>query len=245
MTPKSTSPPLQIGLLVCDHVPPELRPVAGTYQEMFAELFSGRPEINLHPYDLLNGDYPDHPGERHGWISTGSKWSVTDNEPWIHWFQDYVRRMYAEGSPHVGICFGSQMIAHALKGEVTLQARGWGAGVAETRLISPESWMAPRRDSYRVVVSYQDQITRLPPRAKLLASTDHCPVSMFTMENHFLGIGGHPEIPIPYIEALIESRRGNRIPPATADAGLASLTNAPDTALLRDWIVEFLLRAAR
>ena len=103
--------------------------------------------------------------------------------------------------------------------------------------------MVHHRDSFQVVVSYQDQITKLPPDSQVLASTDHCPVSMFTMGEHFLGIGGHPEIPIPHIRALIESRRAVRIPEATADAGLASLETLPGAALLRDWITEFLLGA--
>ena len=212
---------------------------------MFIALFAGRPDIELQPYDLLSGEYPDDPAECDGWISTGSKWSVSDEEPWIRWLAGFVRRLNEQRSPHVGVCFGSQMIAHTLEGEVTLQAAGWGVGVADTEVTKQAEWMVPHQDSYHTVVSYQDQITKLPPDSQVLASTDHCPVSMFTTGDHFLGIGGHPEIPIPYIKALIESRRGNRIPKETADSGLISLENTPDSPLLRDWIAEFLSRAAR
>ena len=237
--------PLRIGLLVCDCVLPELLPIAGSYQDMFIALFAGRPEIELQPYDLLSGEYPDDPAECDGWISTGSKWSVSDEEPWIRWLAGFVRRLYEQRSPHVGVCFGSQMIAHALEGEVTVQAAGWGVGVADTEVTEQAEWMVPRRDSYYTVVSYQDQITKLPPDSQVLASTDHCPVSMFTTGDHFLGIGGHPEIPLLYIRALIESRRGGGIPEETADSGLISLENTPDSSLLRDWMAEFLSRAAR
>ena len=237
-TPKR---PLRIGLLVCDHVLPELLPISGSYEDMFTNLFAGRGEIQLHCYDLLAGQYPEHPNECDGWISTGSKWSVSDDEPWITWLAGFLRRLYQARSRHVGICFGSQMIAHALGGEVTMGAAGWGVGVANTRIVEEAPWMVPPIDSYQVVVSYQDQITALPPDSRLLATTDHCPVSMFTMGDHFLGIGGHPEIAVPYIKALIESRRGDRIPEATADEGLASLATRPDVAVLRDWITQFLL----
>lgn len=243
MTLQNHPPRLRIGLLVCDHVQPEMLPIAGSYQDMFTALFAGRREIELVPYDLLEGEYPQAPSECDGWISTGSKWSVTDDEPWIHWLQGFVRILYQEGSPHVGVCFGSQMMAHALEGAVTVRAAGWGVGVADVKVVAGAGWMVPQPDSFRAVVSYQDQITKLPPDSQVLASTDHCPVSMFTMGDHFLGIGGHPEIPIPYIRALIESRRGNRIPLATADAGLASLEATPDILLLRDWMIEFLLVA--
>lgn len=236
---------LKIGLLVCDHVQPELRGIAGSYQDMFTALFNGRPEVELHPYDLLAGEYPDNPSVCDGWISTGSKHAVSDDEPWIEWLAGFVRRLHEERSPLVGVCFGAQMIAHALKGEVTLEATGWGVGIDRTEVIGKADWMIPPHDSFQVVVSYQDQITRLPPGSRVIASTDHCPVSMFTIGDHFLGISGHPEIPIPYIKALIESRRGSRIPEEVADTGLASLATTPDTALLRDWVTEFLLRFSR
>lgn len=205
-------------------------------------LFRGRPEIELIPYDLLGGRYPDNPAECDAWISTGSKWSVSDDEPWIDWLAGFVRRLHERRSPFVGVCFGSQMVAHALGGEVTLGAAGWGVGVAKADIIGHADWMVPHHASFQVVVSYQDQITKLPPDSRVLASTDHCPVSMFTLGDHFLGLAGHPEIPVPYIKALIESRKGSRIPEATAEAGLASLDNIPDALLLRDWMTEFLLR---
>ncbi len=189
---------LRIGLLVGDHVQTEFISIAGSYQDMFTALFSGRPEIELYPYDLLSGEYPNDPSDCDGWISTGSQWSVSDDEPWIRWMAGFVRRLYEERRPHVGVCFGSQMITLALGGEVTIQAAGWGVGVADSEVVEQEEWI-------QVVVSYQDQITKLPPDSQVLASTDHCPVSMFTMGEHLLGIGGHPEIPIPHIRALIES----------------------------------------
>lgn len=154
---------LKIGLLVCDHVLPHLLPIGGSHQDRFATLFSGRPEIELHPYDLVAGEYPDNPSDCDGWISTGSKHAVSDDEPWIAWLVEFVRRLHEERSPHVGVCFGAQMIAHALGGEVTLQAAGWGVGVARTKVGGEAEWMVPRPDSYQVAVSYHDQITKLPP----------------------------------------------------------------------------------
>ena len=236
---------MKIGLLVCDHVSPHLLPVGGSHQDRFAALFSERPEIELRPYDLIAGEYPESPSDCDGWISSGSKYRVSDDEPWIEWLVGFVRRLYEERSPHVGVCFGAQMMALALEGEVAFGTGGWGVGVTETDVVEEAEWMAPHRDSFRVAVSYQDQVTELPPGSRVIASTDHCPVSMFTIGDHFLGIGGHPEMPIPYMRVLIEAKRGRGIPEDIADAGLASLATAPDTTLLRDWMAEFLLRFAK
>ncbi|MCQ3803742.1 MAG: GMP synthase [bacterium] len=234
---------MRIGLLVCDHVLPRLLPIAGSQEDRFTAFFSERPEIELLAYDLLKGEYPDNPSDCDGWISTGSKHAVSDGEPWVAWLAGFVRRLHEERAPHVGVCFGAQMIAHALGGEVTLQAAGWGLGVTETDVRADAAWMVPRRDTFQVVVSYQDQITKLPPGSRLLASTDHCPVSMFAIGDHVLGIGGHPEMPIPYIRGLIELKRGISIPPDVADTALDSLETTPEAPLLRNWIIEFLSRA--
>ena len=58
MPSTAASQPLRIGLLVCDHVQPELISIAGSYQDMFTALFSGRPEIELIPYDLPQRGIP-------------------------------------------------------------------------------------------------------------------------------------------------------------------------------------------
>ena len=236
---------MKIGLLVCDRFPPELLEIAGNHLDMFTALFAGRPEVELHAYDLVGGEHPDSPADCDGWITSGSRHAVSDGEPWIEWLAGFVRRLHENRSPHMGVCFGAQMIAHALGGEVTLGAAGWGVGVAGTEVTGVADWMVPRRGRFRVVVSYQDQVTRLPPGSRVIASTDHCPVSMFTVGDHFLGIGGHPEMPIPFLRALIESRRGTRIPDDIVDKGLASLEATPDVPLLRDWMTEFLLGASR
>ena len=199
----------------------------------------------MHPYDLLAGEYPDSPTDCHGWISTGSKHAVLDDEPWIDWLVGFVRSLHEERSPHVGVCFGAQMVAHALGGEVALGAASRSVGVVKTRVSGEAEWMVPRQDSYRVIISNQDQITKLPRGSRVVASTDHCPFSMFTIGRHVLGIGGHPEMPIPYLRALIELKRGTSIAVEVADKGLDSLGTTPDTLLLRDWMTEFFLRGVR
>src|SRR5690606_17032938 len=40
----------RVGLLVCDHVDPELREIAGDYPDMFRDLFAAHPEVTLTDY---------------------------------------------------------------------------------------------------------------------------------------------------------------------------------------------------
>jgi GMP synthase (glutamine-hydrolysing) len=97
-------------------------------------------------------------------------------------------------------------------------------------------------DSYRVLTSYQDQVSTVPPGGEILGWNEHCPVSVMGVGSTILGIQGHPEFEPAYSAALMESRRGNLIPEETVDAGLASLSDEPDGDRLAAWILEFIER---
>lgn len=228
---------LCLGLLVCDHVRPEFRDVAGDYTDMFESLLGDR--VKLRHYALVDGEFPESATECDGWITTGSGKSVYDDIPWIRRFAELTREIVAAGVPLFGVCFGHQMIAHALGGKVEHADSGWGVGVKEVEIPEPQSWMGEDVQSYRILNSHHDQVTVLPPGATVIGSNEHCPVSAFTLGDRVVGIQGHPEFVPEYSAALMEYRRGWLIPDEVVDAGVASLREPPDRELLASWIVEF------
>lgn len=236
---------MRVGLLVCDHVRPEFRGIAGDYPEMFGRLLSGHPQVELRPYDLTAGEFPAATDECEGWIGTGSRWSVYDDLPWIRRFEDLVAAFVADRRRFVGVCFGHQMIGRALGGEVAAAEQGWGVGVKEVRMEAVEPWMSPAVRSYRVLNSHADQIVRPPEGIRVLGSNRHCPVSMLAVGDHVLGIQGHPEFVPDYARALMEARRGRLIPDEVVDEGLAGLAMPVDRDLLAGWIASFLVRDPR
>jgi GMP synthase-like glutamine amidotransferase len=224
---------MKVGLLVCDHVRPEFEHISGDYPDMFRKLFASRPEVEVVVYDVIGGQMPANPGDCDAWITTGSRHSVNDDEPWIRHLEQFVREVAEEEVPFVGICFGHQLIAKALGGRVVKSERGWGVGAKEVQVREGLGLGS----SYTVLTSYQDQIEDLPPGAEILGWNDHCPVSMLGVGENMVGIQGHPEFDSTYSEALMESRRGGLIPEATVDDGLASLDDSTDGDLLVDWIL--------
>lgn len=226
-----------IGLLVCDRVRDEFLDVSGDYTDMFASLLSAR--LELTPYFILDDEFPASPTERDGWITTGSRHSVYDDIPWIHRFAEFTRQIAAADVPLVGICFGQQMIAHALGGRVEKSDRGWGVGSKEVTVTEQRPWMAPNAATYRILNSHQDQVVELPPGGTVIATNDHCPVSALAVGGRIIGFQGHPEFTPEYSAALMQARRGGLIPEEVVDEGLASLAIGPDRDVLVDWIVNF------
>ncbi|MGH8870404.1 MAG: type 1 glutamine amidotransferase [Acidimicrobiia bacterium] len=230
---------MRLGLLVCDHVRPEFLGIAGDYDDMFRRLFAGH-DVEIVVYDAIGGELPGDPAECDAWITTGSRYSVNDDEPWIRDLEVFVRNVAAAEVPFVGICFGHQLIAKALGGSVIRSERGWGVGVKEVEVRDDLGLGGP----YRVLNGHQDQVETLPLGGEVLGWNEHCPVSMLGVGGTMLGIQGHPEFEASYTKAVMESRRGTEIPDATVAAGIATLSQPTDGDRFADWIVRWLRSGA-
>lgn len=220
---------MRLGLLLCDHVRPEFQSIGGDYPDFFGRLLDG---IELCTFDLTNGDFPEGPDACEAWISSGSRHSVYDDIKWIHRFAGFVRRLDIEERRYIGVCFGAQMIAHALGGKVAPAPQGWQVGIKRAEMVDG-GWL-------RILHSNADQIVEMSPQMRLIASSITNPIEMVAIGDHFLGIQGHPEFTTEYAVALMESRRGSLIPTDVVDAALTSMDVPPDEDRLRDLIVNFL-----
>ena len=234
---------MNIGLLGCDDAPERLRHIAGGYREMFEALLKPHvPALELEWFDVVKGELPATPDTCDAYICTGSRYSVYDEHAWIAALKNYVRQLHAARKPFVGICFGHQILAQALGGEVTPAEQGWGVGIHEMQILEPEPWMQPAQSELKLQYMHADQVQRMPHGSVVLAAAAHCPVAMFRVGETMLGIEGHPEFPSAYVEALVRIRE-ERIGAARAQAALASLATPADDALAARWIANFLMIA--
>ncbi len=231
---------MNIGLLACDDVPDRFRHIAGGYQDMFDALLRPyMPDLRFTRFDVCQGEVPATPDACDAYVCTGSRFSVYDERDWIEALKAYVRDVHVAGRTFVGICFGHQVLAQALGGEVALAEQGWGVGVHAMNIVRSEPWMEPARQECRLQYMHADQVQRLPPESVVLATARHCPVAMFRVGPTMLGIEGHPEFPAPYVEALVQARK-ERIGTARAEAALESLDTPVDDDVIARWMVNFL-----
>jgi GMP synthase-like glutamine amidotransferase len=234
---------MKIGILGCDDVPERFRHLGGTYLDMFRRLLSPHvPDLELEWFDTRNGELPASAVACDAYVCTGSRHSVYDDLDWIEKLKRFVRTLYEEKRPFVGICFGHQMLAEALGGDVKPAGYGWGVGVLDMEITQTEPWMDPPQAHAKIQYMHSDQVERLPPGSFVLARAPHCAVAMFRVGETMLGIEGHPEFPASYVAALVNARR-ERIGEERAAHALANVEAPVDAALVGRWIGSFIAAA--
>jgi GMP synthase-like glutamine amidotransferase len=232
---------MKIGLLECDDVVGRFAWIEGGYREMFAALL---PQDEFRYYAADRGELPDSSNECDAYLCTGSKYSVYEEHAWIERLGQFLRDLQRTNVPFVGICFGHQMLAHALGGEVAKAAQGWGAGVLEVEVLREEPWMQPRKPRLFLHHMHQDQVRALPEGSVLLARSAHCETEMFRIGDSMLGIEAHPEFTVAFSEALIRSRI-QAIGKERSARALQSLRQPTDGNVVGRWIEHFLATAIR
>ncbi|MEM9247671.1 MAG: type 1 glutamine amidotransferase [Pseudomonadota bacterium] len=176
------------------------------------------------------------------YLITGGKYSVFEDLDWQDTLFEFIRALHAAAKPLIGICYGHQAIAHALGGEVSRSDKGWGVGLMPVDVVADTGWAA-RAQSVSLHAMHQDQVTALPDGARVFLSSAFCPISGFTLGDHFLAIQQHPDF-TPELNADLIHRRADRMG-AAAEAGLTSLSGRDDTAVSVQWMSGFLEEAVR
>jgi GMP synthase (glutamine-hydrolysing) len=113
--------------------------------------------------------------------------------------------VYDLGVPILGICYGAQLLARDLGGEVGRTDRG-EYGRTELHLTSDGLLTGGLPEAQPVWMSHFDTITRPPEGARVTASTSDTPAAAFEDEGrHRYGVQFHPEVAhTPQGQAILE-----------------------------------------
>ena len=199
-----------INILLCDTFPGLLPESIPSHEYFFEKRFhSVNPNIIFKVYRTLDGELPEHPVCHEIYLITGSNNAAYDDLPWILSLQEWIRKAAARKVPLVGICFGHQVIAQALGGQVERYAGGWGVGIREMEVLDADLLFFFPDKKMCLIVNHHDQVTRLPEGAIPLATSDFCRYEGFRIGRHILTFQGHPEFTVDYERHLILNHAEN------------------------------------
>ncbi|MFQ6549872.1 type 1 glutamine amidotransferase [Aestuariibius sp. 2305UL40-4] len=209
---------MKIGILQTGHAPDALLPDHGDYNDLFERLLGGH-GFAFTTWSVVDDAFPDGPDDADGWLITGSRHGAYEPHPWIPPLEELIRDIHAAQKPLVGICFGHQIIAQALGGTVEKFPGGWSVGRQSYTLDN---------EHLHLNAWHQDQVTKLPPEARILGQSAFCENAVLAYGDHILTIQPHPEFDAAFTQGLI-THRGGAVPAdqlAQAQADLAHPTDS-------------------
>ena len=184
---------------------------------------------------------PGAPNGPAAFVITGSAASVPDRLPWMLRTEAWLREVVAAGTPTFGICFGHQILAQALGGEVQRNPRGREMGTMEIERVSADPLFAGLADRFQANVTHVDSVVRLPPGAEPLARSALESHQALRFAERCYGVQFHPEIDGDAMRGYLDARR----PILTTegfdvDAMIERAVDTPDgTRILRNFARSF------
>ena len=189
---------------------PSLNIIAGDYEEWIAAGMGLEPTEYLVSSPYL-GELLPKPDTLSGVVITGSGAMVTDGDEWIAPSAAWLREAVNRGVPVLGICFGHQLLAHALGGTVDDNPAGVEVG-SVTVTLRPEAQQDPLLSAlpqeFIAQLSHRQSVRTLPPGALPLASSEMEPHQAFACGENVWGIQFHPEFDEAIIRHFIDFYRG-------------------------------------
>lgn len=212
---------MKIGLLMAGESAGSMAVKYGDHEDQFIDLFNPLMDANAEKvewkiYYVLRDEFPSSVDECDAYLVTGSRHGVYDELPWMIELAEFIREIVSASIRLTGVCFGHQIIAHALGGKVIKVERGFGIGMHEYKMVIPSAIAHLASDGefavqtmFKVNVMHGDQVVELPPTAEIIASSEFCEFAGLYYPEGVLTYQGHPEFDNQFIRDLIEYKWGN------------------------------------
>ncbi len=231
---------MKLTLIQPTEVPEPLRDRFGPYSTMFHRMFA--PEgFEFETVRLGEGQPLPDPATLEAVLITGSSAGVYDNHlSWMEPLRGFIRGAYASRTPMVGICFGHQIVADALGGDVRKSDKGWGLGRHVYGVTSRPAAIGGTLPEFAIACSHQDQVITPPAEAEAFLASAFTPNAGLAYRNGaVISLQPHPEFDDDYTVALAELRRG-KAPDELIDTAIASVSRPSDSREMAGYLGAFL-----
>jgi GMP synthase-like glutamine amidotransferase len=221
---------MKIGILLVGRASEDLVDKYGTYAEMLINLINSEEKLfEFKTFNILDGIFPLNHNDCDGWIVTGSPHGVYEEHSWIPIVSQLIKDIYDNKLPIFGVCFGHQLIAQALGGNVEKSTKGWGLGLHTYQINNKTNYMGNLSSEVTLNICHQDQVLSPPNGATVYAKSDFCENAGFYIKDKVLTMQAHPEFLVDFIKALLTARRDVTIPKQFVDPALIGLKSHPDS----------------
>lgn len=170
-----------------------------------------------------------------GAVITGSKAMVTDRADWSERTAGWIRAAIDADLPLFGVCYGHQLMAHALGGTVGWLPTGREIGTqAITRRpgdgADGTAWLDGLPEAFPAHTTHRQAVLQPPPGAMVLARSDLDPHQLLRYAPHALSTQFHPEFTAAHMRAYLDTRADTLREEGLDPVALASAVRSTETA---------------
>ncbi|CAI1746249.1 glutamine amidotransferase [Serratia entomophila] len=168
-------------------------------QANFAGMFLQQGNIDaerVHIVHLPSGEQPLPPVEYCGVVITGSPAMVTEQLPWSEQAAAWLRQAMLIRLPLFGVCYGHQLLAYALGGEVGYHPQGMEVGTLDVELLpaaAEDRRLALLPPRFKANLIHAQSVLTPPAGAQALARSQQDAYQILRYGDYALTTQFHPE----------------------------------------------------
>lgn len=155
---------------------------------------------------VFEGEPLPAPGAHRAAIITGSWSMVTDRLDWSEATAQWIRDAMAIAMPIFGVCYGHQLMAHALGGKVGYHPQGVEIGCLPVSLHDKavaDPLVGALPPKFKANLTHRQTVLTPPDGAQVLARSAHDPHQIIRYGDHALSTQFHPEFTPAILAACI------------------------------------------
>lgn len=227
-------------LLIQAGTPPEdIRASQGDLAQWFCQALNYTADM-VDVVRVFEGEALPPPGTHRVAIITGSWAMVTDKLDWSENTAYWIRQAMNINMPLFGVCYGHQLMAHAMGGQVGYHPAGIEVGKQEIERLPAATTDPLAHDlpaHFHAHLTHYQTVQALPPGARVLARSSHDPHQIVRYGPNALSTQFHPEF-TPGILAACIQRRADALRSEGRDPD-ALLRQLDDTPITRELLRHF------
>jgi len=220
----------QIALIKTGSTLEQIKPRHGDFENWFA---AGMGLTDFLQIDVFRHQALPAPEHLAGVVITGSPAMVSAKEDWSERTAEWLRKAVSAGLPVLGVCYGHQLLAHALGGRVGPNPAGRQIGTVKAQLFdhkTKDALLGNLPKSFAAQTSHSEAVLEVPPGAVRLATSPLDDNFALRFADRVWGLQFHPEFSAAIVSDYIRYRAGDLRKEGLDPEGLLAATTETEAA---------------